>query len=85
MFSEETMVDVLVLRVQVVENNVGIAGVTGSEDDYLEVSAQVAKDFLDVRTDVDACLDDFPCREGNRQLDIVWRCEGVVAVDEGLI
>ena len=38
-FSEESVMDVLPFRVEVVEDYVGVAGVACGEDDYLEVFA----------------------------------------------
>lgn len=39
MFSEESMVDELTIGIQIVHDNIGVAGMAGSEDDHLEVLA----------------------------------------------
>lgn len=83
--AEESVLDVLVVGIEVVEDHVGIAGVAGSEDNHLKVFAQVFENILSVGTDVDTCLYNFSSWEGNRQLDIVGRGQGVVAVDESLV
>jgi hypothetical protein len=59
--------------------------VASSEDNHLEVLAQVSQDLSGVWSDVYAGLDDLSCGEFDGEADGaggVWR---VVAVDEGLI
>lgn len=79
------MLDVFVLRVEVIQNHIRVATVTGSEDDDLEVFAEILKDFLGVGTDVDSSLDDFSSWESDGQFDIERRSKSVIAVNEGLI
>lgn len=43
--------DVLLLRVQVVEDDVGVAAVRGREDYDLEELVEFGEDFLGVRSD----------------------------------
>ncbi len=50
------MMYVLVIRIQVIENNIRIATMGGSEDYDLEVFAQVFKDLASVWSDVNTCL-----------------------------
>ena len=79
------MLDVFVFGVEVVQNYVGVAAVTGSENDNLEVFAQILQDFLGVWTNVDSSLDDFSRWESDGQFDIERRSKSVIAMDEGFI
>ena len=56
MFSEKPMVDQGVGRVKVVKDFVRIAVVRRCEDDYLEKLSEEGKDFVEIRTDIDASL-----------------------------
>lgn len=56
MLAEESMVDVFVFRVQVVEYNVGVTTVTCCKNDYFEVFAQILENLLGVGTDVYSSL-----------------------------
>ena len=85
MLPEQPMVDVKVIGVEVVQNHIRIARVTGCEDDDLEVFAQILEDFLSIGSDVDACLDDLSSWEGDRQFNIVGWSQGIVAVNQSLI
>jgi hypothetical protein len=60
------MVDVLVIRVQIVQHDVSVARVTSCEHDDLKVLAQVFEDFLCVWPDVDPSLDDLSCGKCDR-------------------
>lgn len=55
--TEETVLDVLFLGVEGVQHDVGVAGVAGREDDYLEVAGEVLEDLGGVGADVYAGLD----------------------------
>jgi hypothetical protein len=83
--AEETVVDEAVLRVEVVEDHVGVATMAGRENDDLEVLAEVFQDLLRVGADVDAGLDDLAGGEGDGEFDVEGRGQGVVAVDERLV
>lgn len=85
MFSEEAMVDEAILRVKVVKYHVGIAGMACSENDNLEVFAQVLQDFLGMRSNVDACLNHLACGKGDGKFDVKGRCQCIVAVNQRLI
>lgn len=76
---------VLILRIQVVQDDISVAGVTGGKDDDFEVFAQILEDLLGVGSDVDSCLYDFSGGEGDRQFDIVGWSQSIIAVDQCLI
>ena len=80
-FPKEPVVDVLAVGVEIVEDYIGVARVTGSEYDDFVVFAEVAEYFWSMGTDVDACFDDLAGWEGNGQLHVIGGCEGIVAVD----
>lgn len=66
-FPEETMRDELPLRIQVVDDHIGVALVTGGEDNDLEVLAQLPQALDSVGPDVDARFD--PITVGEDDLD----------------
>ena len=55
-FSEESMVNVLALWVEVIEHHVGITAVGSSEDDDFEILAQFLKSLNGIRSNVDSSL-----------------------------
>lgn len=65
MLPEKAMLDVLAVGIQVIQDNIGIAGVAGCEYDDFEVFAQIFEDILCMGTDVDSCLDDFSSGESD--------------------
>lgn len=81
MLAEESMMDPFSIGVEVIHDNVGVAGMAGSEDDDFEVLAEVFEDFFCVGADVDSSFDDFSCRELDGKFDAVWWIRSVVAVD----
>ena len=81
MLSEQSMRNILVLRIQVVENNIGITGVTGREYNNLKVLGQILENVDSIRSDIDACLDDLTCGELDGQFHIVRDVHILVAVD----
>lgn len=85
MLTEESMVYPLSIGIEIVHDDIGVAGMTGSEDNDLEVFAEVFEDFFGVGADVDASLDDFSGWELDGQFDAVRRIGSVVAVDKRLI
>ena len=50
------MLDELLLRVEVIKNGVGVAALTGSEDDYFEQLGQLSEHVDGVGPDVDGGL-----------------------------
>lgn len=85
MLAEQPMLDVLVVGVQIIQDHIGVARVTSSEDDDLEVFAEVFEDVLGMGPDVDACFYDFASGESDGEFDVVGGREGVVAVNEGFV
>lgn len=81
MLAEQPVLNVFVLRIEVVQHNVGVAAVAGREDDDLEVFAKILKDFFGMGTDVDSSLDHFSSWKGNGKLNIERRSKGVIAMD----
>jgi hypothetical protein len=58
---------------------------TGSEDDQLEVPAQLFNALTGIRTHVDSCFDDRSVGEANRQEKVARHVGIFIAVYEGLI
>ena len=59
MISEEAVMNVLVIGIQVVKDYVGVARVTGCENDDFEVFTEVFEDVLCMRSDVDTSFNDL--------------------------
>lgn len=65
MLSVQTMMDVLVSGIQVIEDHICITWVTSRKDNDFKVATQVLKDLLGVWSYVDACVDYFARWEGD--------------------
>ena len=65
MVAEESVMDVFVGGVKVVQHHVGVAGMGSSEDDDLEMFGEVFDDLLGVGSDVDASFYDLAGGEGD--------------------
>ena len=85
MLPEKSMSDVLVFRVKIVEDDIGIARVTGSKDYDLEIAGQVFEDFKCMRTNVDAAFNNFSCRKSDGELDIAFDARIFIAMNQGLV
>lgn len=83
--SVQSVLDQFVLWVQVVEDHIGVAGVTGCEDNDFEIGSQSLEHFNSMWANIDPSLNDLPCREGDGQRDIMWRRSCFVAMDKCLI
>jgi hypothetical protein len=62
-FPEESVRDVLVLRIEVVEDDIGVAAMASSEDDNLKILGKLAEEVGCMRTDVDTSVDDLSSEE----------------------
>ena len=81
MVSEQPMLDVLVIWVEVVQNHICVAWVTGCEDDHLEMFAEIFYYLLGVGSDVNTRLYYLASWEGYGQFYVKWRSQGIVTVD----
>jgi hypothetical protein len=63
--SKETVMDVLILGIQIIEYNIGVAAVTSCKYNNFKVFAQILENFMSMGSNVDSCLDDFSSWEGN--------------------
>ena len=85
MLAAESVMNPLLIRVYVVNNHVGIAGMTGSEDDYLEMTAEVFEYLSCVGSDIDAGFYEFSSGKLYGQFNIVRLISAVVTMNQGLI
>ena len=83
--SKEPMLDVLALRIKVIHDYVGVAGVAGCEDNDFKVFRKGPQDIDCMGTYVDAGFDFLASRKLYFYLNVVRQVDGVVAVDEGLV
>ena len=83
--SEESVADVLVLRVEVVEDHIGVAFVTGREDNDLAHLRHFFQELLGVGTDVDPRINDLASGELDLEGDIMGKAQILVAVNECLV
>jgi hypothetical protein len=73
------------LGVDVVNDDIGIALVTGSEDDQLKLARQLLKTLLRVGPHVDSRLHHGSVGEANGQQDVAGHVGVLVAMDQGFI
>ncbi len=85
MLSEESMVDVLAIGVEMVKDDAGVAGVAGCEDDYLELFGEILQDFFAVGSDVDAGFDYLAGGEFDWKFDVVVDVQVFVAMNKSLV
>lgn len=78
------MGDIFLVRVQAVEDDVGVAGVAGCEHYKLEVFGEVFDELFSVRTDIHPGFDNFSVRELDGDFKVA-DLAGVVAVDQSLV
>ena len=83
-FSEESAVNGFLVFFQIVENNVGVAGVACRENDNFVNLAHFFKKFQGIRTDINRCLNHLSTRELNVQ-SCVSSNICIVAMDQGFI
>lgn len=79
------MMNVLILRVQVIENHISVAGMTSGEDYNLKLFRKVLKNFNSIRPNVDASFNDLPSWKCYGQFNIIGRRESIITVYECLI
>ena len=85
MGTEQSVTDQLTVGVQVVENDVSVAFVTGSKHDYLAEFGEFLQKLSSVGSYIDACINFFACRELDFKCDIMGKTEVIVTVDECLV
>ena len=85
MVTEQSVVDVLIGRVQVVQHHVCVTRMTSRKDYHLEVLRKVFDYLLSIGSNVYASFNDLPSRKSNRQLHVVRRRQSIVAVNQSLI
>lgn len=85
MVAEESVMDVFVGGIEVIQHYIGVAGMGGGKDDDLEMFGEVFDNLLGMGADVDAGFDDLAGGEGYGQFYVVGRGEGIVAVDQSLV
>lgn len=84
-FSEKTMRNPLPLGVQIIDDDIGIAFVTGCEDNYFKILAQFSKAFDCVRSNIYASLDASLVWELYLDSHIMGHLQRLVTVDQGLV
>lgn len=70
--SKKSVRHILFFRVQVVDDHIGVALVTGCEYNNLKVFAKLFETFDCIWPDVDSCLDFSIVGECNIQCNIMW-------------
>ena len=79
------MVDVLVIRIKVVQNHTRIARVACRKHDNLEFFSQILEDLPAIWPNVYARFDNLACWKLNRKFDVVFDVQILIAVDQSLI
>lgn len=73
MLSKQTMMNILVVRIKVIQYYIGIAAMTGCKDNNLEILAQILENFKGIGAYIDSCFYNLACWKGYRQFDIIRR------------
>lgn len=79
------MMHPLSLFIKVVNNHVGVAAVTSSKYDDLEVFAKRLQNLSSIGPYVDACLDHLPIHKLDGQFHITSHVSGIIAMYQSLI
>lgn len=82
---EQSVMNVFVLGVQVVQYHVGVARVTRCKHDHFKIFRKIPQKLCGVGSDVDARLDDLSGWELDWQFYIIRDACVLVAVDQGLV
>ena len=85
MFSIKAMLNIFFFWIKIINHNISIARMTGSEYNNLEFFSQIFKDIFGSGSDIDASLYNIAGGEGDRELDLMPHVEVFVAVDEGFV
>ena len=85
MLSEESMMHVFSVGIEVIDHDIGVAGVTGSEDYHFEVLAEVSKDLPSIWSNVYARLEHLSIGELDGKTNCAWWMWRVIAMNEGFI
>jgi len=73
MLAEETVLNPLAFRVEVVDDYVSIAGVTGCENNHFKMFTKVSENLTSIGSNINTSLDDLSCREFDGKFNRV-RC-----------
>ena len=82
---EQTVVDKHFGWVKVIQDHIGITGVTGSENDDFTLAIEMVEQFLDSRANVDTSVDNFASRNCNGQFNVMFHFQVLRAMDQSLI
>ena len=83
--AEQSMMDELLIWVQMIQHNICIAGVAGCEHNHFKILSEILHNVNGMRSDVNPSFDDVACWEDNGELDIVRGLQILIAVNQSLI
>lgn len=85
MFPIQSVLHILLVWIQIINDHIGIATVAGSEDNQLEFIRELFQYFLGSRTNVNAGNNYFPIWESYWKLYVVRLLQIFVAVDQSFV
>lgn len=85
MLSIESMMNELVIRIEIVKNYICITWMTCSEDNNLKIFGQGSKQVDNMRTNIDSSLNFLSCWKFDLYLNITRRVNCIVAMYKGFI
>ena len=85
MISKQSVADQFLLRVEVIEDNVGVAFVAGREDNDFTDSGELLQELNCEGSDVHSGVDFLAGGEANAQRDIVRNVKGFITMNQSFV
>ena len=85
MLSKQSMRDVFIFRIKVVNDDIGIARMTSSENNNLKIFWQMFKNFFGIWADIDSSFNNFSSWEFNWQFNVIRHVNVFITVNQGFI
>lgn len=85
MLPKQSMMHPLFIRIKIIKHHVSVTRMTSSEDNYLEVIAQVLQNLSCVWPNIYARLDNFSRWKFNRQFNIIGNFNRLITMDKRFI
>ena len=79
------MLDILFLRIKIINDNISIGSMTGCKDNKLKPLAQSLKHVPDPRPNIDSSPDNIAIGKNNRQFNLMFHFNIFIAMDKSFI
>ena len=84
-FSEQSVLNVFVFRIQIVQNNISVATVRGCENNDFIVLGELLQTLNSIRSNIDTSFNDFTMREFDGQNYITRHAGILIAMNQSFI